>query len=71
MVLYSINADVFGRQLHYYRQQAGYTIVQLAGVADVFAYAIEQFERGSRSPTQSEAGRLAEALGVTVKELCF
>jgi transcriptional regulator with XRE-family HTH domain len=71
MVLYSINADVFGRQLHHYRQQAGFTVVQLARAADVFAYAIEKFERGVRSPNPAEAERLAHALGVAVKELCF
>jgi DNA-binding XRE family transcriptional regulator len=68
-MLDEINADIFGRQLHYFRIKSGFTVRQLAREADVPAYAIEQYERGFRAPIQSTAERLAKALGLRLKDL--
>jgi transcriptional regulator with XRE-family HTH domain len=58
-----------GAQIRRLRKAKGWTVAQLAVYADMSPSAVSQIETGRRSPTAASMLKLAEALGVEVRDL--
>ena len=59
----------FGESVRRHRQRRGWSQEQLAEAAELDRTYVSGIERGTRNPTLSTMGRIADALGVTVIEL--
>jgi transcriptional regulator with XRE-family HTH domain len=59
----------FGRRVRVLRKRKGMTQEQLAEVADISVDFLSLMERGVNAPSFATLERLADALGVPVKEL--
>jgi transcriptional regulator with XRE-family HTH domain len=58
-----------GKRFKQLREAAGLSQSQLARAADVPVGSLRQWEQGRRTPLLDAAGRIAEALGVSLDEL--
>lgn len=58
-----------GPQIRRLRKANDWTVAQLAVYADMSPSAVSQIETGRRSPTSASLEKLAEALGVGVRDL--
>lgn len=65
-----MDARNFGPNMRMVRTARGMTQGQLAVAADLTMGAICNYEHGTRSPRIASAVRVAEALGVTLDQLC-
>ena len=63
-------AKQFGARVKLARTGRGLTQAQLAALASVGANYVPRIERGEMTPSVDAAFRLAQALGVSVDELC-
>jgi transcriptional regulator with XRE-family HTH domain len=59
----------FGRRVRVLRKRKGMTQEQLAEVADISVDFLSLMERGVNAPSFATLERLADALGIPVKEL--
>ena len=59
----------FNERLKSYREEKGFTQVQLAKESGLTARMIQMYERGTSKPRFESAEKLAKALGVPVNEL--
>lgn len=59
----------FGARLKGLRESAGLSQVKLAEAAGTHADSVVKLENGARSPSLELAGRIAEALGISVADL--
>jgi transcriptional regulator with XRE-family HTH domain len=64
-------AKQFGRNLYTARQQAGMTQDRLCAEAYMHRAAISMMENGQRLPRLDQIVRLAEAVGVQVRDLLY
>jgi transcriptional regulator with XRE-family HTH domain len=60
---------VFGQLLKAVRQHVGWTQLQLADKSGVPVGTVRDYEQGKRDPLLSTAGKLADALGVSLDVL--
>lgn len=64
-------AEQFGRNLAAVRREAGFTQDQLAAEVFLDRAALSRLEQGHRMPRLDHVVRLAEAIGVQVRDLLY
>jgi transcriptional regulator with XRE-family HTH domain len=64
-------AEQFGRNLSAVRREAGFTQDQLAAEVFLDRAALSRLEQGHRMPRLDHVVRLAEAIGVQVRDLLY
>lgn len=64
-----MSAQGWGKNLHKWRLQRGYTLVQLAAKSGLSAQLLWQLENGIRKGTPNQWLKLARTLDVEVREL--
>jgi transcriptional regulator with XRE-family HTH domain len=57
-----------GRLIRHHRRQAGLTQPQLAEIVEMQVGSLSRIERGKAAPSFSTLSKLAEALGVEVRD---
>ncbi|MFC6197806.1 helix-turn-helix domain-containing protein [Ponticaulis profundi] len=63
--------SAFGENLKFLRSQAGFTAAGLAERSGMSVNSINSYEIGRSNPSLRAAQRLADALGVEIKDLLF
>lgn len=61
---------IFSKNLTDFRKKKGFTKAQLAQKASLSPSAVTQYEKGEKAPSIINIRRLAEALDITVNDLC-
>ncbi|MDO8913976.1 MAG: helix-turn-helix transcriptional regulator [Phenylobacterium sp.] len=62
--------EAFGRALRHWRKQQGISQEELAGRADLHRNYVGLVERGERNASIKSMFKLAQALGISVAQLC-
>lgn len=58
------------KKLKYFREKANLSQAQLAKSAGIAVNSYQRYEYGEREPKISTVIRMADALGITIDELC-
>lgn len=61
--------NYIGRAIAYYRDQKGWSTVQLAEASDLSQGSISLYENGKRNPSEDAIGKLANALDISTKTI--
>lgn len=64
------NRPSFGKSLLVLRIVKGLTLKELAEKAEVTEAALSRYENGKRTPKVTTACAIADALGITINDLC-
>ena len=64
------NSEKFGENMLLLRKSKGFSLKELSEKTKVTPTALSNYEKGSREPTISTACAIADALGVTINDLC-
>ncbi len=66
----STKTSDFAKNLKHFRQQKGYTLKEFASLLDTQMNNLARWERGVVEPKIYIVARMAEALGVSIDQLC-
>lgn len=61
--------NYIGRAIGYYREQKGWSTVQLANESGLSQGSISLYENGRRNPSEDALGKISNAFGITINTL--